>query len=132
MHRVIAVVAVATVAGSCRSRRCDGGLTQPPPAIGVRRCDQLARTVAAQRRKPIGHRHAKGRGRPLVDQRRAQVGHDARECRRVLDRSGVGDGVEAEVLYCDPPYPGVLSYEDSYRGVNRLLEPEWDEPASTW
>jgi len=41
-------------------------------------------------------------------------------------------GVQADVLYLDPPYPGTLSYEDSYAGVAKLLEPDYDASPSEW
>jgi adenine-specific DNA-methyltransferase len=33
-----------------------------------------------------------------------------------------GPGAAADVVYLDPPYPGTLSYEDQYHGLDELLE----------
>jgi adenine-specific DNA-methyltransferase len=40
--------------------------------------------------------------------------------------------VEADAVYLDPPYPGVLAYEKVYVGVNRLLEPDASDEPSEW
>lgn len=42
-------------------------------------------------------------------------------------------GVDAEtVVYLDPPYPGTLSYEVVYAGINRMLDPEASTKPSKW
>lgn len=38
----------------------------------------------------------------------------------------------AHVLYADPPYPGAMSYEHTYRGLSRTLEPDIDTSPSAW
>lgn len=44
----------------------------------------------------------------------AQVRHES-----VLDAL---PGIEADIAYFDPPYPGVMSYEKEYRVIDRILE----------
>jgi adenine-specific DNA-methyltransferase len=41
-------------------------------------------------------------------------------------------GVKADVLYLDPPYPGTLDYETTYRGIVELLDPGLDQQPSEW
>lgn len=40
--------------------------------------------------------------------------------------------VEADICYLDPPYPATMSYEKTYVGVNRLLEPGASDTPSPW
>ena len=42
-------------------------------------------------------------------------------CRTVLEAL---PGIQADIVYLDPPYPGVMSYEREYKIIDEILEGE--------
>lgn len=102
----------------------------PTMAGGRRTWDELTAGQAQQLKRT---------GRPMQFARKVAESLNAGVFGNGLDnRMHEGDaldfikGVQADVLYADPPYAGTLAYEDTYRGVAELILPDYAEPASEW